>query len=123
MQVRIDIQGDTEELLSLFRWLTWDPGTRRFVPVSLGDDGTGAEMGAGDFISAALTQATSIGTLATAIASWRESRKSARRSPSVRVVVHNRVTVITNEPAERVEEMLQSLCGFEQSADPTGDGR
>jgi Effector Associated Constant Component 1 len=111
LEVRIGIEGEggSQEMLSLFRWLSRDPDARRYVPVSLEDDGAGGTMGAADVISAVLTQVTSIGTLAVAIASWRDSR--AQPAP-VKIAAGDRSVIITTQSADEVLAMLQSLNGL-----------
>lgn len=110
MEVRIGMAGEGggQEMLSLFRWLSRDPDARRYAPVSLEDDGSGDTMGAADVISAVLTQVTSIGTLAVAIASWRDARAQA---VSVRIAAGDRSVIITTQSAEEVQAILQSLGG------------
>ena len=112
MQVRIGVEGEggSREVLSLFRWLSRDPDARRYVPVSLGDDRADGTMGAADVISAVLSQATSIGTLAVAVASWRDSR--ARPAP-VRIAAGDRSVIITSQSAEDVQAILESLLAAE----------
>jgi hypothetical protein len=101
-------EGGSQEMLSLFRWLSRDPDARRYVPVSLTGDEADDTMGAADIISAVLTQVTSIGTLAVAIASWRDAR--AQAAP-VKIAAGDRSVIITTQSAEEMQAMLQSLGG------------
>jgi hypothetical protein len=63
-----------------------------------------------DVISAVLTQVTSIGTLAVAIASWRDSR--AHPAP-VKIAAADRSVIITTQSADEVLTML--LISFRRS--------
>ena len=108
MRVRIEMggEGEGQELLSLFRWLTRDPDVRRDVAVSLQEDGTGGTMGAADIISAVLSQATGIGSLAVAIATWRDSR--AQAAP-VKVTAGDWSVIVTGQSAEDLKSIFESL--------------
>lgn len=76
MQVNIAASADDGSLAltSLFRWLSRDPDVRRLVAVSMASGTSEGSMGSFDVICAVLTQAAGLGTLAVAIASWRDSR-------------------------------------------------
>jgi len=91
---------------SLYRWLTRDPDARRFVRVALGAGSSEGYMGALEVISAVLSQATAIGTLAVAVVSWRDSRAEPS---SVKITVGERSVVIEGETADLAEVMIRSL--------------
>jgi hypothetical protein len=115
LDVRIDMPGADhgQELLLLFRWLSRDPDARRYAPASLDDQPTAGTMGAGEIINVMLTQATSIASLAVAIASWRDSRAQAL---PVRIAAGDRSVIISGQSAAEARELLESLCGPEGPA-------
>jgi hypothetical protein len=88
MQLQITVRGDDSlATMSLFRWLVRDPDSRRDVAVSLDADAPEGSMGSLDVINAILTQATSIASLAVAIASWRDSRS---KPASIKLMIGKR---------------------------------
>jgi membrane-associated two-gene conflict system component 1 (EACC1) len=91
---------------SLYRWLVRDPDVRRSVPVSLEPGSGEGFMGALEVIGAVLSQATAIGTLVVAIASWRDSRAEPAR---VTITVGEGSVTIGGETAEQAEVMIRAL--------------
>jgi hypothetical protein len=115
VDVRIDLPdpGQGQELLLLFRWLSRDPDARRYAPAALDDQAAAGTMGAGEIINAVLSQATSIASLAVAIASWRDSRAAA---PPVRITAGDRSVIISGQSATEARELLEALLGPDSPA-------
>lgn len=109
--------GDTDALLSLFRWLKRDQGLRRSAEVSLVPQRGAADMGAADVISMVFTQGISLLNLAVAYASWRESRT---RAPSITVRTDNAFVTLTGDSQEISEKTLLSLLNGIQQVDGPG---
>ena len=99
--VQVDIEviavDDSGASASLFRWLKRDPDARRTVSASLSGEAPAGSMGSVEVINAVLSQATSLATLAVAIASWRDSRAGR---PSIKATVGARSVALEGDPSE-----------------------
>ncbi len=121
MQVEIGMSspGDTDALMSLFRWLNRDQELRHSARVSLARSGDAADMGAADVINMVFTQGISLLNLAIAYVSWRESRT---HSPSITVRTENAVVTLTGTSREGTEKALLSLLGDIRETEVRADG-
>lgn len=117
VEICMTSDGDTDALLSLFRWLKRDQGLRRSAEVSLVPQGDAADMGAADVINMVFTQGISLLNLAVVYASWRGSRTHA---PSIIVRTDNAFVTLTGDSHEISEKALLSLLNGIQQIDGPG---
>jgi hypothetical protein len=108
VQLRIEVSSDAGNLAvsSLYRWLLRDPDARRDATVSLDADASDGAMGSLDIINVVLTQATSIASLAVAIASWRDSRS---KPASIKITVCEQTVSLKGDSAKMTDSISQLL--------------
>ena len=104
MEFRIEPTDDDGTVsASLFRWLRDDPDTQRDVVVALTSSILPGSMGALDLITALVTQATGVGSLAVAYATWRDTRS---RPSTLRITLGELSVEIQDESAEQLTVIL-----------------
>lgn len=122
MRVEVRIDGEQEELRSLYRWLRGDEDLRS-VPISL--SGTGAapgEMGSAlDVIEVLLDNTWSAASLAVAIVAWRQSRPRASRA-TLRIGQTEVEITGDDEQVRRLVALCADADSSQQPAAPAGAG-
>ncbi|MFF3542492.1 hypothetical protein [Streptomyces platensis] len=112
MEVRLSFGGGVgeagaaEAAVSLYRWLVAEPELRGQVRVSLGAEQPepGHMGGALDLVNVVLANSIALGSLVTAVATWRGSRP---RPPQIRLERDGVVVTLQDASPEAVERILR----------------
>lgn len=103
-------------LTSLYRWLREDPTVDGDTRVRLmAADAEPEHLGSADVVCAALSQLSSIGSLAVSFATWRDSRAAA---PPVRIHLGAGTVEYTEASAEELTAALHALAARSSPAAP-----
>ena len=100
-------EASAKALTSLYRWLRDDSATRNYAKVELVSEADPGEMGSIEVLCAVLGQLTSIGSLAVAFASWRDSRTT---TPNVRIRHGQSSIDIEDATAEQLAMAMSALA-------------
>jgi hypothetical protein len=119
VQVRIQVEADDDRpgVFDLHRWLSEDPDVVTATEIALvGEDSPGA-LGALEVINAIVSDVTALGTLLTAVATWRD----ARARDAVTRIERNGVSLrIESTDPQEIQRLLRQL---EQAAAPADSAR
>ncbi|GAA5615311.1 hypothetical protein CP981_20510 [Streptomyces platensis] len=109
VEVTLSFGGGAEDVegpVSLYRWLVAEPELRGQVRVSLGaEPSEPGHMGGGlDLVNVVVANSIALGSLITAVATWRGSRP---RPPQVRLERDGVVVTLHDSSPEAVEQILR----------------
>ena len=105
-------EANIKGLTSLYRWLREDSLARGQAEVKLVSESRPGELGAGEVLCVVLTQLTSVGGLAVAFATWRDSRA---KTPSVRIRLGEYSIEVSDASAEQLTALLNALAAKDAS--------
>lgn len=115
-----DDEASTRALTSLYRWFREDLSAGADTKVELEAGTEPGHMGAADVLCMALTQLTSIGSLAVAFATWRESRSSA---PPLRIRLGDATLELTDASDGQLASALHALAAMtDEPGSPVAGG-
>ncbi|MFG2092992.1 hypothetical protein [Streptomyces sp. NPDC048612] len=112
MEVRLSVGGgvgdggEAEGAVSLYRWLAAEPELRGQARMSLEAEQAepGHMGGALDLVNVVLSNGIALGSLITAVATWRESRP---RAPQIRLERDGVVVTVQDASPEEIERVLR----------------
>jgi len=124
VEVRLSVGGgvgDAVGAVSLYRWLVAEAELRGQVRVSLGaGESEPGHMGGGlDLVNVVVANSIALGSLITAVATWRGSRP---RPPQVRLERDGVVVTLHDSSPEAVEQILRVWNEGGASAPVAADG-
>jgi len=111
-------ESSARALSSLYRWLREDVAVRNEAKVEFAADAGPEQMGAADVLTAVLTQLTAIGSLAVAVATWRDSRAAA---PLMRIRFGSATIEVTDATDDQLAAALHALVSTHEQSSSTVD--
>lgn len=109
MELSVEItEGQGADLLA---WLTSDPAVARTAKMSLAPSSGQGEMGISfDILNFLVTNSIALGSLVTAIASFRDScKRSKGEAPPVSIAHQNIVVQVENDGQDALRRLMEGL--------------
>ncbi|MEU6017078.1 hypothetical protein ABZ826_24395 [Streptomyces sp. NPDC047515] len=120
MQVRLRVE-DGGEGGDLLRWLRNDPVAAHAQLSVLPAEPGQSEMGVADVVQAVLDDPAGFGSLAVAVAAWRDARRQGRdraTAPTVKIQYRDTTVEITHDDPAEIRRIVDTLTA---SGDDTVD--
>jgi hypothetical protein len=109
VQIRVEDGGEGGDLL---RWLRSDPVAAHAELSMLPAEPGQSEMGVADVVQAVLDDVSGLGSLAVAVAAWRDARRQGRdraTAPVVRIQYRDATVEITHDDPAEVRRVVDAL--------------